>query len=189
MLIAACAIAHASSCSRHESAKPESSESHSDRDSELAVAEAFVDAFYSWDADALVAAMDAPEDSDRALYYQRWAEAGNYQIQRRQPCVRNGSGEIECDITVVDDIGAALGYVATDTFRLRVEDGRVVRVEFASDDPPVFEALFEWMSRDRPEVFSGPCKDLFAGGKTPEACVRAVIDAARDFANRAPDER
>ena len=150
--------------------------------STLEVAEAFIDAFYSWDADALARMMDAGEDGARALYYQGWAEAGHYVVQKRRPCQKMDDGRLQCSITVVDDIGQALGYVATDVFRLSIEGRRVVGVDFDSDDPPIFDELFAWIAKDRPEVLTGPCRDLFAGGKTPAACVRAVVQAARDFA-------
>ena len=161
--------------------------STSDRDAELvadlATAEAFIDAFYSWNAEALSAVMTStePTQADRALYYQAWAEGGHYRIQKRRPCAQSEDGRIECAITVTDDIGAVLGYVATDVFRLSIAQGSLVGVEFDSDDPPIFEALFEWMTKDRPEVFAGPCRDLFSGGQTPGPCVRAVVQAAKDF--------
>jgi hypothetical protein len=161
-----------------------SNDTDAENESTLATAEGFIDAFYSWNADSLARMMDAPEDAARALYYQAWAEAGNYEIERRRPCQIADDGRAECSITVRDDIGGALGYLATDVFRLSIEAGRIVGVDFSGDDPPVFDELFAWMAQDRPEVFAGPCKDLFAGGETPADCVRAVVRAARDFAKR-----
>lgn len=146
------------------------------------IAEDFIDAFYSWDEQNLAAIVDhASNDAPRVLYYQAWAQAGNYAIQTRRPCAQAADGRIECPITVTDDLGAALGYVATDTFHLNVQAGQIVGVEFTADDPPVFQAVFNWMSEDRPEVFAGPCKDMFAGGTTPAECVRAVVQGAKDY--------
>ena len=156
----------------------------SNSDSDLRAAEAFIDAFYAWDANALSEAIHGAENAKRALYYQGWAEAGNYQILKRRQCTRVDEGWIECSITVSDDIGEALGYVATDVFRLWVANGRIHRVEFEGDDPAIFNGVLEWMASDRPEVFTGPCKDFFDGGETPAACVRAVVEAARDFVKR-----
>ncbi len=153
-----------------------------DNDPGVLAGEAFIDAFYGWDAQQLAAAMNAPEDEARVLYYQAWAQAGNYQIQTRRRCARSGDGRVACAITVTDDIGAALGYVATDTFLLATVGERIVGVEFVSDDPPVLEEVFAWIGANRPEVLAGPCKDLFTGGTTPAACVRAVVQAAEDFA-------
>ena len=157
-------------------------------------AEAFVDAFYAWDSAALSALIEPGEDRERVLYYQGWAEAANYQVQERRPCelVEPGEGSsseavaVRCAITVTDDFGQALGYAATDTFSLSIANGQIVAASFAGDDPPIFEAVFAWMAEDRPEVFVGPCRDMFEGGETPADCARAVAQAARDYveANR-----
>ncbi len=146
------------------------------------MAEAFVDAFYSWDAQALADLVEAGEDADRVLYYQAWAEAAHYRIRNRRPCQARDDGFIECAITVTDDFGQTLGYIATDTFRLQAGPERILAVTFEVDDPPVFEQVFAWMMATRPEVFAGPCRDMFAGGETPAACARAVAESARDFA-------
>lgn len=153
-------------------------------DERVRTAEAFVDAFYSWDAQRLGGLLTPGEDADAVLYYQRWAEAAHYQVQHRQPCRVADDDLIRCAITVVDDFGTALGYTATDTFTLTVADGAVTSVSFAGDDPPVFQALFDWLAETRPEVLSGPCRDLFAGGTTPGDCARAVAQGARDFVAR-----
>ncbi len=150
-------------------------------DPAIATAERFVDAFYSWQPERLAAVVTPGEDADRALYYQAWAEAGNYQVQTRRPCARGDDGRIHCAITVTDDIGGTLGYVATDTFHLNVEDDLVQAVEFSADDPPILDEVFQWMGENQPEVFAGPCRDMFAGGDTPGSCVRAVIDGARQY--------
>lgn len=149
---------------------------------DLLAAESFIDAFYTWDAEALAdLVQSAPADAPQALYYQAWAEAGHYSIQTRRPCAPAESGTVTCAITVTDDIGTALGYMATDTFHFTVSAGEIVGIEFTSDDPPVLEAVITWMAEDRPEVLDGPCKDMFAGGTTPAACVRAVVQGARDY--------
>lgn len=153
----------------------------------LLLAEGFIDAFYSWSPNALSNALaKAPDDRNRTLYYQAWAEAGDYQIQTRRLCVTTSSAEAECAITVTDDIGAALGYIATDTFKLTFASNNLVGVRFTSDDPPVLQALFGWLKVQRPEVFNGPCKDLFDGGTTPGACIRAVVQGAKDYRGATP---
>lgn len=153
----------------------------------LAVAERFIDAFYSWSPNELSATLNrATADANRALYYQAWAEAGGYEVQTRRPCAAGATGTIDCAITVTDNIGEALGYVATDTFHLVFVDHNLVGVSFTSDDPPVLQELFGWLEVKRPEVLAGPCKDLFAGGTTPAACVRAVVQGAKDFIQTKP---
>ncbi len=145
------------------------------------VAEAFVSAFYSYDRAALEEMFAPGAETTAVLYYQAWAEAAHYTVDERRSC-RFEDGEWVCAITVNDDFGAALGYQATDTFRLRIDGERVSAVTFAGDDPPIFEELFGWIASTRSEVLSGPCRDMFAGGETPGDCARAVAMAARDFA-------
>ena len=153
---------------------------------ELAAAEDVIDAFYSWNPVELktalsVASQIAPDQVDRALYYQAWAKAGNYVIQTRRSCESMQDSVIGCAITVTDDIGGALGYVATDTFLLTVMDHQIVGIDSTADDPPVLQEVFDWIARTRPDVMSGPCRDLFAGGTTPAECVREVVQAAQDY--------
>ena len=146
------------------------------------LAEQFIDAFYRWDPVALSALVVPGKDLDRVLYYQAWAQAANYEVLTRRPCTSTAAGTFQCAITVTDDFGQALGYTATDTFTLAVADGRIAAVSFEGDDPPVFEAVFTWMSETRPEVFAGPCLNMFDGGETPGACAQAVAEAARAYA-------
>ncbi|MCB1685688.1 MAG: PQQ-dependent sugar dehydrogenase [Pseudomonadales bacterium] len=155
---------------------------------DLRSAEAFIDAFYSWNPQRLQAAINAPGDATRLLYYQAWAEAGNYTIQTRRPCqpaADAGNAElakITCAITVTDDLGGALGYVATDTFTLGLSAGEIRAVTFEGDDPEVFDEMLVWLADNRPEVFTGPCLGFFDGGTTPADCVRAIVQGARDYA-------
>jgi hypothetical protein len=146
--------------------------------SPIGAAEALIDAFYSFDANRLSAAMaNAPGSQPQIIYYQGWAQGGNYAIVERKPCRLGGAGEISCDVTVRDDLIAALrtGYWVTDTFHLTVRDGRIVKVRTSSNDPPDLDQTLNWLKRERPEVMAGPCQGFFAGGPTPQDCVRAVI--------------
>ena len=150
------------------------------RSDDLKSAEAFIDAFYSYDEVRLAETMDAGDEGERALYYQAWAEAANYQIKKRRRCtLENGSAV--CKITVTDDFGRALGYTATDTFVLTVENDLMIGVQSQGDDPPIFMELFDWISKNQPEVLAGPCADMFAGGQTPGECSRSVVLAANQF--------
>lgn len=148
--------------------------------SDLDVGERFVDAFYSYDTTRLAETMDAGAEGERMLYYQGWALAANYQIKTRRPCVFEEKFVV-CRITVTDDFGQALGYVATDTFTLNVVGELVIGASSEGDDPPVFGELFEWISKTKPQIMEGPCKAMFDGGKTPGDCAQAVAQAARDF--------
>ena len=109
--------------------------------SPLTAAERLIDAFYSFDPVPLRAALiDAPGSQPGLLYYQAWAKGGNYAVLQRKPCRFDAQEEISCDITVRDDLIAALGtgYWVTDTFHLTLQDGRIVKVLNSSNDPPEF---------------------------------------------------
>ncbi|NKB99095.1 MAG: hypothetical protein GKR90_11470 [Pseudomonadales bacterium] len=149
-----------------------------------ALGEAFIDAFYSWDAPQLrqTVATASHEDIERVLYYQGWAIGANYAIQTRRSCERD-QNTLTCAITVTDDFGRAMGYTATDTFTLVLEDEAITNVAFEGDDPPIFSELQAWIGEEQPEIYTGPCKDLFAGGTTPGDCARAVATAAQAFMN------
>ena len=59
----------------------------------IATAESFVDAFYSFEQSALRGALKSAEDSfPSILYYQGWAEGGNYTVFNRMPCSNEDEG-------------------------------------------------------------------------------------------------
>jgi hypothetical protein len=132
----------------------------------LSTAEIFIDAFYSWDTERLARTFNAsPEETAAVLYYQGWAEGGHYEIKKRRPCTFTDANQIQCRIT----------------FTLTMNANQITGVTFEGDDPPIFLELQAWMMTNRPEIFTGPCKDLFAGGTTPGQCARSVARAAQDF--------
>jgi hypothetical protein len=146
--------------------------------SPLSVAEALIDAFYSFEPAPLRAALsDAPGSAAQIIYYQGWAEGGNYVVLERKPCRREKADEVRCDITVKDDLIAALGtaYWVTDTFHLSFRGGRIIKVRTSSNDPPEFEQALDWLKGEQPNLMTGPCQGFFAGGPTPQECVRAVV--------------
>ena len=77
-------------------------------DKALQIAERFITSFYSWDQNALNALLTEDGDHQSIIYYQGWAEGGNYSIKTRHPCVMNKDA-VSCSITVTDDFGLALG--------------------------------------------------------------------------------
>ena len=146
--------------------------------SRLVAAEGLIDAFYSFDPVPLRAALsDASASEAQIIYYQAWAEGGNHSVLNRKPCRLSRVDEISCEITVRDDLIAALGtgYWVTDTFHLSFRYGRIVKVRTSSNDPPDFDLALNWLRRERPDLMSGPCRGFFAGGPTPQECVRAVV--------------
>lgn len=145
---------------------------------DLIAAERLIDAFYSFDPAQLRATMsDAPGSQPKLLYYQGWAKGGHYAVLERKPCRSVPKNDVSCEITVRDDLIAALqtGYWVTDTFHLTLRNARVINVRTSSNDPPDFDQALDWLKREQPEVMAGPCKGFFAGGPTPEDCVRVVV--------------
>ena len=78
-----------------------------------------INAFYSFDPEPLAALLsDAGASAEALLYYQGWAEGGNYKIIERGTCVSVTPEQVQCSITVEDDPVMALGsdFKVTDTF-------------------------------------------------------------------------
>ena len=152
---------------------------------QLAAAEQLIDAFYSYDPDRLRTAMaHAPASIPNILFYQGWAQGGNYKVLERKPCRAEKADQVSCAIKVKDDLITALGtgYDVTDTFHLNFKDGRIVGVRTSSNDPPEFDRALKWLAKERPELLTGPCRGFFDGGPTPQECVRTVINGFADFA-------
>ncbi|MEO0425455.1 MAG: hypothetical protein AAF184_24185 [Pseudomonadota bacterium] len=152
----------------------------------LARAEGMIDAFYSFKPKQLSPFLeDAGDSGPRLMYYQGWAEGGNYKIVRRAPCAVVDSPEvIACPITVQDDPVMALGmtFKVTDTFTLTFDGMKIAKVETSSDDKPIYGEARKWVIANRPEVMEGPCKGFYAGGTTPGACAKAMTEGYAAFA-------
>ena len=154
-------------------------------DADLETAEAFIDSFYSFDAERLGAYLEAaPESAPRLLYYQGWAEGGNYLVLERTPCARNAEGGVDCPVTVQDDPVVALGtgFNVTDTFHLTFEDGVIVEVKTSSNDQPIYYEAREWVAANMPEVMEGPCANRGTADGTPGDCARAMTAGYAAFA-------
>jgi len=157
---------------------------HQSSDQLIPTAETFVDAFYSFDPDALQAALSTAEDSiPSILFYQGWAEGGNYEVMDRIPCGIENEGTVSCSITVKDDLIEALGidFNVTDTFHLTFSNGQIVSVTTSSNDPQAYYDAREWVENNRPELIDKPCKGFFNGGLTPGDCVRAMVRGYSEF--------
>ncbi len=153
-------------------------------DRNLSTAEALIDAFYSFDAKRLKPYLtEAPASAAAILYYQGWAEGGNYVVLRRAPCVAENAELIHCAITVQDDPVLALqtGFNVTDTFTITFDGPSIVGIETSSNDQPIYHEAREWVIENMPEVMTGPCEGFFAGGKTPGDCARAITEGYRLF--------
>lgn len=151
----------------------------------LAIAEAMIDAFYSFDPDRLAPLLaGAGEAATRLLYYQGWAEGGNYRIVERGACVAATPTQVRCPVTVEDDPVMALGtdFKVTDTFTITFDGTTISGVETSSNDQPIYYLARDWVRENMPEVMEGPCQGFFEGGPTPGDCARAMTAGYRAFA-------
>ena len=158
-------------------------------DQRLIIAETFIDAFYSFAPDLLQVVLSSAEDSmPSILFYQGWAEGGNYEVVQRPPCYLENDETVSCSITVKDDLMQALGidFNVTDTFRLAFSGDHIISVTTSSNDLPIFYDAQEWVKENRPELIAGPCRGFFDGGPTPGDCVRAMVQGYREFAEKVP---
>jgi len=152
---------------------------------EVALAETFIDAFYAFDREAMAALVkDAGDAGSRILWYQGWAEGGNYAIVKRGACELLEPGVVECPITVDDDPVLALktGFKVTDTFTLTIEEGRIVDIKTRSNDQPIYYEARKWVEANHPELIEGPCAERGTAGGTPGDCARAMTEGYRRFA-------
>jgi hypothetical protein len=152
----------------------------------LAVAEAFVDAFYSFDPDALAPFLESmPASEPYVSFYQGWAQGANYVIVDRQPCTVIDPSTAECQITVEDDLARALAIEApiTDLFLLTFDAEEIVAFEAPPPDIPVLDRAFAWVFENKPELFEpgASCERMFDGGSTPGECAVAFEVAFEEF--------
>ncbi|MCR9258867.1 MAG: hypothetical protein NXH95_04030 [Pseudomonadaceae bacterium] len=150
----------------------------------LATAEDMIDAFYSFDPEQLSQFLTHAEQSAKSiLYYQGWAEGGNYKIVKRGACKPTSNQQISCAITVEDDPVMALqtDFKVTDTFTLTFEGTHITAIETSSNDQPVYYEARDWVLENMPEIMDGPCQGFFDGGSTPGDCARAMTEGYRQF--------
>jgi hypothetical protein len=153
----------------------------------LAKSEAFIDAFYSFDSTRLKAALSSADGSiPQIVYYQGWAQGGNYEIVARPACMVSATDTITCPVTVKDDLIVALGLPmhVTDTFRIAFANGQITSVSTSSNDPELFHEAMKWMQTERKAQIAEPCRGFFDGGPTPGDCVRAMVNGFRNYAAR-----
>lgn len=144
-------------------------------------AEAFIDAFYSFDPGQLEPLLaNADETAARIFYYQGWAKGGNYIVLERGSCEPESPTKINCPITVQDDPVVALktGFNVTDTFHLTFEGMNIASIKTSSNDQPIYYEARKWVEENMPEVMAGPCSDE---ANTPVACAQAMTEGYKKF--------
>ncbi len=153
-------------------------------DPDLVIAESFIDAFYSFEADRLAPIMAAAQETaPRLLYYQGSAKGGNYEVLLRTPCARDEEGIVNCPVKVKDDRVQALGtgFDVTDTFHLTFDDGVLIKVTTSSNDQDIYRQAAVWVRENMPEVMEGPCKNRGTMEGTPVECSRAMTAGYKAF--------
>ena len=151
----------------------------------LPTAEAFIDTFYSFNSIALEGALSQASSSiPFVVYYQGWAEGGNYKIVARKPCVIQELNVASCSVTVEDDPMLALGidFNVTDTFTISFIDGVIVAVETSSNDMQIYFDARDWVLAELPELVGEACEGFFNGGSTPNECARLMAEGYRRYA-------
>lgn len=150
----------------------------------VVIAIKFIDAFYSFNHDSLASILsDAVKSQPEILYYQKWAECGNYKVLKENDYIEVNDSMILCPITVKDDLIGALKikYNVTDTFHLTIREGHIRSVTTSSNDPAMFDQAKEWLKKNRPELIEEPCEGMFEGGPTPCECVKAMVKGFTEF--------
>jgi hypothetical protein len=157
-----------------------------DKPTNLAVANQFVDAFYSFNKDSLQAVLAFAEQSQpEILYYQKWAECAHYEVLGRNSAFEKNDSLVVFPVTVKDDLMAALNinFNVTDTFHIAIQQGKIRSVTTSSNDPATYWEAKEWVKANRSELIAKPCEGIWAGGPTPCECVLGMIEGFRDFIN------
>ena len=151
----------------------------------IAVAERFVDAFYSFEPGPLSEVLaSAGESRQDMLFYQGWALGGNYIVMERTPCKAIAEDTVRCSITVQDDLVLALGidFDVTDTFELMFVDGAISAVATSSNDPQLYHDARDWVWANRSDRVEQPCKGGSESAPDPGQCVSNMLNGYREYA-------
>ena len=144
------------------------------------IAAEFIDAFYSFNGDTLQSTLTHANDSQQSiLYYQKWAECGNYKVIKRNDFIIKNDSLVLCPITVKDDLIGALevDFNVTDTFHLTIINEKIRSIETSSNDPDLFYEATEWIKQNRPELIEKAC----VGASTACECVKATVEGFIEF--------
>ncbi|MCW5515702.1 hypothetical protein [Muriicola sp. Z0-33] len=147
------------------------------------IATAFIDAFYSFNKDSLQATLTHADGTrDNILYYQKWAECGNYKVVKRNNFIKKNDSLILCPITVKDDLIAALevDFNVTDTFHLTIVNSEIRSINTSSNDPDLYYTAKGWIKANRPELITKACEDA----STPCLCVKATVKGFAEFTGK-----
>jgi len=161
------------------------SATEAEQNRELALAEQFVDAFYAFDPKPLADILsNAGKSQSDMLFYQGWAQGGNYIVKNRLPCKMITETTVSCSITVQDDLVLALGidFDVTDTFVLSLEGGHIVSVETSSNDPQLYLDARKWVKANREDLVQTSCEGAEGVEPNPVQCVRDMLQGYKEYA-------
>ena len=147
--------------------------------SNVALANKFIDAFYSFNRYSLESLLTlANETKSEILYYQKWAECGHYEVLKRDTYSEKNDSLVIFPVTVKDDLMAALhiNFNVTDTFRISIQNGQIRSIRTSSNDPSTFFEARDWVKKNRPDLIEKACV-----GNTPCECIQAMLKGFEEF--------
>ena len=150
----------------------------------LKKAEAFIDAFYSFESEKLAPLLEfADTSADSILYYQAWARGGNYKVMNRGECKFSDQGTVNCPITIENDLVLALktDFFVTDTFEITFLGSEIGKIETSSNDQPIYYDARDWVKANRPEVMQTVCRDMWKKVENAGDCVRAMHEGYKAY--------
>ncbi|MBP9927002.1 MAG: hypothetical protein KBF45_13555 [Cyclobacteriaceae bacterium] len=157
---------------------------HDAVENNVAIANNFVNAFYSFNRDSLQTILTfASESQPSILYYQKWAECGNYKIVNRDKYMEKNDSLVLFPVTVKDDLMQALqiDFNVTDTFHILIRDGKIRSVQTSSNDLAIYYQAKEWVKQNKPELVEKACEGIWEGGPTPCECIQGMIKGFAAF--------
>ena len=142
--------------------------------SNVDIAAEFIDAFYSFNGDSLKSILtNAKESHPGILYYQKWAECGNYKVIKRHDCTIKNDSLVICALEI--------DFNVTDTFHITIIKGQIRLIQTSSNDPDLYYEAKEWVNQNRPELIEKPCEGISEGGPTACECVKAMVEGFGEF--------
>lgn len=145
----------------------------------------FIDTFYSFNRDSLKLILSSAQESQpNILYYQKWAECGNYKIVKRDEWFEKNDSVVIFPVTVKDDLMTALkiDFNVTDTFRITIRNDEIISIQTTSNDLDEYYQAKEWVNKNHPELVSKACEGIWEGGPTPCECVKGMVAGFAQFA-------
>lgn len=144
------------------------------------IATEFINAFYSFNKESLQSTLKYADDSRQTIiYYQKWAECGNYKVIKQNEFIIKNDSLVLCPITVKDDLIGALevDFNVTDTFHLTIINKKIQSIETSSNDPDLFYEAKDWIKHNKPELTEKACE----GASTACKCVKATVEGFIEF--------